>query len=286
MNYIRELNAFVDWLETNPLDPTTQALWFHLMAIANKCGWPEWFAVANLTLQAKLGGIDKATLAKHRNILSQKGLIEYKSRGTREPGLYKLHSVIEKLNQYVNQQPGLDEKIPRTVNRSVNQSVTNPTTNPGDIKDKLNETKPKTAAGGSSSATSEQDIEQAYQRVVQFCHTNVCAMLSPLQYEMIRSWLTDDGLECDLVLYAFEKAVMANKRRFDYVRGIIRNWLANGIRTKAQALAEDEEYRASKDGAKPQMKVKVLSPREKEELDRLNAEIAKLAASKAIGDDA
>jgi len=51
MNYIKELNAFIDWLETNPLDATAQALWFHLMAICNKCGWPEWFAVANLTLK-------------------------------------------------------------------------------------------------------------------------------------------------------------------------------------------------------------------------------------------
>ncbi len=91
MNYLREINAFVDWLETNPLDAMTQALWFHLMAINNKCNWLEWFAVANLTLQAKLG-VDKKTIIKHRNILIQKQLIDYKNQG-RAAGKYKILSI-------------------------------------------------------------------------------------------------------------------------------------------------------------------------------------------------
>ncbi len=91
MNYLREINAFVDWLETNPLDAITQALWFHLMAINNKCNWPEWFAVANLTLQARLG-VDKKTVIKHRNILIQKKLIEYKNQ-SKTAGRYKMLSV-------------------------------------------------------------------------------------------------------------------------------------------------------------------------------------------------
>ncbi len=90
MNYPRELNAFVDWLETNPLDVITQALWFHLMAINNKCNYPEWFTVANLTLQAKLG-VDKKTIIKHRNILIQKRLITYKNQG-RAAGRYQMLS--------------------------------------------------------------------------------------------------------------------------------------------------------------------------------------------------
>ncbi|NNV01933.1 DnaD domain protein [Brevibacillus sp. MCWH] len=89
MNYIRELNAFVDWLETNPLEATAQTLWFHLMAIANKSGWPEWFAVSNLTLQAKLS-VTENTLAKHRNTLVQKGRIEYRSQGKQKAGKYRI----------------------------------------------------------------------------------------------------------------------------------------------------------------------------------------------------
>lgn len=91
MNYIREINSFMDWLEINPLEANTQALWFHIMAIANKSGWPEWFTIANLTLMAKVG-ISENTLNKHRNILIQKGRIEYKNQGKQKAGKYRIIS--------------------------------------------------------------------------------------------------------------------------------------------------------------------------------------------------
>ena len=113
MDYLREMNAFVDWLETNPLDAMTQVLWFHLMAINNKCNWPEWFAVANLTLQAKLGA-DKKTIIKQRNVLVQKQLIAYKNQG-REAGRYKMLSVSARMGGNIppNMPPnkGLTEDI-------------------------------------------------------------------------------------------------------------------------------------------------------------------------------
>ena len=107
MNYIKEMNAFIDWLETNPLEATTQTLWFHLMAIANKSGWPEWFAVANPLLQAKVG-ISENSLNKHRNILEQKGRIEYRNQGKKKPGKYRIIpfasniEVIHEVNREVN----------------------------------------------------------------------------------------------------------------------------------------------------------------------------------------
>ncbi|QHM85370.1 hypothetical protein DXY22_03445 [Bacillus subtilis] len=50
MNYLKEMNGFMNWLETNPLSATTQALWFHLLHINNKAGWREWFTTSNTTL--------------------------------------------------------------------------------------------------------------------------------------------------------------------------------------------------------------------------------------------
>ena len=90
MNYLKEIIAFHHWLETNPLDSTEQALWFHLMDINNRCGWLEWFAVANMSLQARLGGIDRKTLDRKRNSLKQLGRIEYVNQGKREAGKYRM----------------------------------------------------------------------------------------------------------------------------------------------------------------------------------------------------
>ncbi|HBX22289.1 MAG TPA: hypothetical protein DEF34_01440 [Desulfotomaculum sp.] len=101
MNYVREINAFADWLETNPLDAPAQALWYSLMAINNKCGWKEWFTVANLTLQAKVR-VSKNTILKHRSTLVDKGLIEYENQG-REVGKYRMVSLIN--NRSVNNTP-------------------------------------------------------------------------------------------------------------------------------------------------------------------------------------
>ncbi|MCZ4246297.1 DnaD domain protein [Bacillus amyloliquefaciens] len=90
MNYLKEMNGFMNWLETNPLSATTQALWFHLMHINNRTGWREWFTTSNTTLQAKIE-ITEATLIKHRKILIELKRIEYEPRG-RKAGKYKLIS--------------------------------------------------------------------------------------------------------------------------------------------------------------------------------------------------
>lgn len=133
MNYIRELNAFIDWLEINPLEAITQTLWFHLMAIANKSGWPEWFTVANLTLQAKLN-VSENTLNKHRNLLVQKGRIEYRSQGKQKAGKYRIISFSSPINTAKNEvnhevtsditsKFAADREVLREVNLAVNREV-------------------------------------------------------------------------------------------------------------------------------------------------------------------
>lgn len=89
MDYIKQLNAFDNWLEYNDLDITAQVMWYKLMSIANKSGWQVELSIANTKLMAKLE-IDKKAVINCRNRLIQSGLIEYKSRGTKKAGLYKI----------------------------------------------------------------------------------------------------------------------------------------------------------------------------------------------------
>jgi uncharacterized phage protein (TIGR02220 family) len=90
MNYIRELNAFYDWLESNPCPSDAIALWHALVAICNKAGWPEEFTVANPTLQAK-AGLSRTKLDRWRGFLKSKGLIDYKkSERVNEAGKYRI----------------------------------------------------------------------------------------------------------------------------------------------------------------------------------------------------
>ncbi|WP_010276513.1 helix-turn-helix domain-containing protein [Paenibacillus senegalensis] len=92
MNYIKEINAFYDWLESNPLPSEAIALWHALMSICNKAGWLSEFTVANSTLQAK-AGLSRKQLDRWRSNLMEYGRITYqKSNKVNEAGKYTLIS--------------------------------------------------------------------------------------------------------------------------------------------------------------------------------------------------
>ncbi|EMI14724.1 and phage-associated domain protein [Bacillus stratosphericus LAMA 585] len=91
LNYLKEINGFMRFLETTELKPTTQALWFHLMDINNGCRWKEWFTVSNSRLYSRLG-VSENTMDKHREILMKHGRIEYKPKG-KAAGSYRIISL-------------------------------------------------------------------------------------------------------------------------------------------------------------------------------------------------
>ncbi|APT48976.1 DnaD domain protein [Bacillus safensis] len=91
MNYLKEINGFMRFLETTELKPTTQALWFHLMDINNNCAWKDWFTVSNSRLYSRLGVAEK-TMIDHRKLLIKHGRIEYKPKG-KSAGSYRIISL-------------------------------------------------------------------------------------------------------------------------------------------------------------------------------------------------
>ena len=88
MNYITIINAFWDWATTNPLSTGQVSLYFALLHVCNKSNWTEWFQAPNQVLSV-LTGLSRSGILKARNELKQKGLIDFKERGTKAT-LYKL----------------------------------------------------------------------------------------------------------------------------------------------------------------------------------------------------
>lgn len=117
MNYIGEINSFYDRLETNPLSTSAIALWFALMAIANKANWIDTFAVAISVLEVKTS-LKKKSIERARNELKQKGLIEWRSRSGNQSAEYSLFSLCVKNNPQSVPQP-----VPQYVSQSVPQPV-------------------------------------------------------------------------------------------------------------------------------------------------------------------
>ncbi|WP_400162890.1 DnaD domain protein [Brevibacillus sp. TJ4] len=230
MNYIRELNAFIDWLEINPLEAITQTLWFHLMAIANKSGWPEWFTVANLTLQAKLN-VSENTLNKHRNLLVQKGRIEYRSQGKHKAGKYRIisfSSTIVTAKNEVDREvtTGLtsnfaaDREVIREVNLAVNREVNHAALY------KLNETK-QNETDISLSTHEREDFLPLINELDIKCR-------GVRDIEELESYI---GLmETDLIREALKRA---EKKSVAYALRILKDWNTDKIHT-VQKLRELE----------------------------------------------
>ena len=95
-SYIDEINAFNTWAELNPLPPSSELLWFKLMDICNRSGWPEWFTVSNTRLNELIKSTEKTSIAARDKLISAK-LIEYQRGKKHAPGKYKMLSACDLL---------------------------------------------------------------------------------------------------------------------------------------------------------------------------------------------
>lgn len=123
MNYVRELNAFYEWLELNPLPSHAIALWHSLMAVCNKAGWLDEFTVANGTLQVR-AGVSRKQLNDSRALLVDKGRIEYKkAKRANEAGKYRIVSFGTQEGTQTGTRDGTQEGT-RLAHRTVHETGT------------------------------------------------------------------------------------------------------------------------------------------------------------------
>lgn len=92
MNYIDLINSFWDSATTNPLSTGQVSLYFALLHVCNRSYWTEWFAAPNQVLSV-LTGLSRSGILKARNELKQRGLIDFRERGTKAT-YYKLTMLI------------------------------------------------------------------------------------------------------------------------------------------------------------------------------------------------
>lgn len=91
MNYIAVLNSFWDSVGTNPLSTGQVSLYVALLHVNNRSNWIEWFTVPNQVLSV-LTGLSRSGILKARNELKQRGLIDFRERGTKAT-LYKMLTI-------------------------------------------------------------------------------------------------------------------------------------------------------------------------------------------------
>ena len=90
--YISEIKEFYELVTLKGLSTGQIALWQGLMYLNNKCFWEESFTVANLTLQLYTG-LSRSGIAKARNELKQKGLLDFSVGKSGQATTYKLYDL-------------------------------------------------------------------------------------------------------------------------------------------------------------------------------------------------
>lgn len=234
MNYIKEINSFYDWLETNPLASSCIVLWYALMHIANKAGWPDTFAVAVSVLEIKTG-LKKDTIYDARNKLQQAGRIKWNSRRGNQSAVYKIIS-------FENE----SKKPTQVPTQPSTQVPTQPSMQSSTIN-KLNETKLN------ETIVAEEDSKKipaattlyndGFRSIIKAFRENIHPP-SPIEAERLESWL--DDMDADVIIAAIEEAVVYNRRNIKYIEGILNNWLSSNVKTMLELDAYKRDWQDKK----------------------------------------
>ena len=83
MTYLDYLNGFNRWLESGNLPGGSQLMYFKLLNVFNRAGWPEYVQVDNLRMMLMIGVESKQAVVRAREKLVEAGFIEFQ-KGKKE----------------------------------------------------------------------------------------------------------------------------------------------------------------------------------------------------------
>src|SRR5699024_149121 len=94
MNYIKELNAFREFLLLNELPAGAISLWYTLMGINNVTRWQEQFNAPNAVVR-QLAGLSRQGVLDARHKLIEHGLITCVQGKKGTAPQYEIHSLVQ-----------------------------------------------------------------------------------------------------------------------------------------------------------------------------------------------
>lgn len=78
------------------------------------------------------------------------------------------------------------------------------------------------------------------QEIIEFYDNNI-GIITPFGAEILSDYAKE--MPADLIILAMKKAVEANIRTIQYIKGILNNWSKKGIKTVLEAEKEDEAFK-------------------------------------------
>lgn len=81
------------------------------------------------------------------------------------------------------------------------------------------------------------------QEVIDFYNANI-GLITPYGLEVLVDYAKE--MDYDVIIYAMQKAVEANVRTIQYIKGTLNNWQKAGVKNLIQAKEESENFRKGK----------------------------------------
>ncbi len=78
------------------------------------------------------------------------------------------------------------------------------------------------------------------QEIIDFYNDNI-GLLTPYGRDVFIDYLQE--MDCEVIIYAMQKAVEANIRTIQYIKGTLNNWSNAGVKTLLQAQEESKNYK-------------------------------------------
>lgn len=265
MNYIKEINAFYDMVERNPLSMSAITLWHALMHINNKAHWCDTFTAAAAVLQHKAGLTD-SSFKRARKELNEKGYITHKAGSQSQAPTYRIIRLTRSENETnthpetithmakspiknTDTVPNTDSNTNMNANANVNTNPNlnpnmNPNTDPNADANTNRHPAPLLKQNKKNTKPNKTINNQQQADAIRFYQNNF-GVASPFVIESILDWSKD--MPEELIIHAMERALEQGKANWGYVKGILTNWEKKGIRTLQVAINDAVEFRKKQD---------------------------------------
>lgn len=265
MNYILQVKAFNKLHLRDPFSKGQFMLFHALLDVNNDCGWLEWFDVALSRLEL-FSRLSREGIQKARAELVERGLIEFKSNGTRA-GSYRLKKLYEDSTQVSTQTSTQDSTRKVTKKERSNADLATEKTENTQISTQDSTQVSTQVSTQESTPSSTQDSTSLNKQnktkqnkikdnvscneyVSELCDTNSSQKTNILEFYQQNfgfpsSFVQVDILETvneyggDLVLEAL-KQTLRYKKEYGYAKTILERWKDRGI----DSLEKVKEERA------------------------------------------
>lgn len=97
----------------------------------------------------------------------------------------------------------------------------------------------------------EKDVDENPVALIVEEYQSRIALLDGTQFELLKEFITLDGMEAKVVLKAIGLAADNGKRNFSYIRAILTNWKNDGVLTIAEVEERERAYKESKISKRP-----------------------------------